>query len=229
MRRAAVVGASVPDHGNRSRTALGPPARGQRAPVEVTVVMEPTRNAWVPLAAWFRRKGANVVLVSAQRSADLRAYYAKHTKSDRLDSVLLARLPLLHPEGLHPEHGLGPGDPLRRATSCTPPWSRVAPAWPDSMPCWRSWVPTGMPPWAGTWQRRPRCGSLPPAMPTPTRSSDWAEHAWPGSSTGTPAAPGEKPRPTPSSPPQRQRSLCGPRSWRSRTWPKTSRWRLGSP
>lgn len=83
---------------------------------ELTVIMEPTRNAWVPLAAWFRRQGASVVLVSAERSADLRAYYAKHTKSDRLDSVLLARLPMLHPEGLHPERGLGPGDPLRRAT-----------------------------------------------------------------------------------------------------------------
>ena len=83
---------------------------------EVTVVMEPTRNAWVPLAAWFRRRGAQVVLVSAERSADLRAYYAKHTKSDRLDSILLARLPLLHPEGLHAERGLGPGDALRRAT-----------------------------------------------------------------------------------------------------------------
>ena len=93
----------------------------QRLPVDqatedVTVVMEPTRNAWVPLAAWFRRRGAQVVLVSAERSSDLRAYYAKHTKSDRLDSVLLARLPLLHPEGLHPERGIGPGDPLRRAT-----------------------------------------------------------------------------------------------------------------
>jgi transposase len=83
---------------------------------QLTVVMEPTRNAWVPLAAWFRRRGARVVLVSAERSADLRNYYAKHTKSDRLDSVLLARLPMLHPEGLHAEHGLGPGDPLRRAT-----------------------------------------------------------------------------------------------------------------
>lgn len=85
-------------------------------PAEVTIVMEPTRNSWVPLAAWFRRRGARVVLVSAERSADLRAYYAKHTKSDRLDSVLLARLPMLHPEGLHPERGIGPGDPLRRAT-----------------------------------------------------------------------------------------------------------------
>ncbi len=53
-----------------------------------------------------------VVLVSAERSANLRAYDAK---PDRLDSFLLARLPLMHPEGLHPERGLGPGDPLRRA------------------------------------------------------------------------------------------------------------------
>ncbi len=86
------------------------------APAELTVVMEPTRNAWVALAGWFRRRGATVVLVPPERAADLRAYYAKHTKSDRLDSRLLARLPLLHPDGLHPERGLGPGDALRRAT-----------------------------------------------------------------------------------------------------------------
>ena len=49
-------------------------------PAEVMVVMEPTRNAWVPLAAWFRRRGAGVVLVPPERSADLRRYYAKHTK-----------------------------------------------------------------------------------------------------------------------------------------------------
>lgn len=85
-------------------------------PADVTVIMEPTRNAWVPLAAWFRRRGAAVVLVPPEQSADLRAYYSKHTKSDRIDSRLLATLPLLHPEGLHPEHGLGPGHPLRRAT-----------------------------------------------------------------------------------------------------------------
>jgi transposase len=86
------------------------------APVTVTVIMEPTRNAWVPLAGWFRRRGATVVLVPPERAADLRAYYHKHTKTDRLDSRLLARLPLLHPDGLHAEHGLGPGEPLRRAT-----------------------------------------------------------------------------------------------------------------
>jgi len=90
-------------------------ARVPDAAEEVVVVMEPTRNAWVPLAAWFRRRGAGVVMVPSERSADLRAYYAKHTKTDRLDSRVLARLPLLHPEGLHRERGLGPGDALRRA------------------------------------------------------------------------------------------------------------------
>src|SRR5215203_5314683 len=46
-------------------------------PAEVLVVMEPTRNAWVPLAAWFRRRGAGVVLVPPERSADLRRYYGQ--------------------------------------------------------------------------------------------------------------------------------------------------------
>jgi transposase len=81
----------------------------------LTVVMEPTRNAWVPLAAWFRRHGATVIMVPPEQSADLRDYYSKHAKSDRLDSRMLARLPLLHPEGLRPAEGLGPADALRRA------------------------------------------------------------------------------------------------------------------
>jgi transposase len=82
---------------------------------EITVVMEPTRNAWVALAAWFRRRGATVVMVPPEQSADLRSYYNKHAKTDRLDSKVLARLPLLHPDGLHREDTLGPGEPLKRA------------------------------------------------------------------------------------------------------------------
>lgn len=81
----------------------------------LTVVMEPTRNAWAPVASWFRRRGARIVMVPTTQSADLRAYYSKHTKNDQLDSKLLARLPLLHPEGLRAQTGDGPADPLRRA------------------------------------------------------------------------------------------------------------------
>src|SRR6516164_5927800 len=86
------------------------------SPAAVTVVLEPTRNAWVPLAAWFRRRGATVIMVPPEQSADLRDYYSKHAKSDRLDSRMLARLPLLHPDGLRPAEGLGPADAMRRAT-----------------------------------------------------------------------------------------------------------------
>jgi transposase len=82
---------------------------------EVQVILEPTRNAWVPLAAWLTARGAEVVLVKPEQSADLRDYYNKHTKTDRLDSRVLARLPLLHPEGLQPYDGPTPADPLRRA------------------------------------------------------------------------------------------------------------------
>ena len=81
----------------------------------LTVVMEPTRNAWVPVAAYFRAVGAKVVLIAPEQSADLRRYYKKHTKNDRLDSVLLSRVPLLHPEGLKPLSDLGPADTLKRA------------------------------------------------------------------------------------------------------------------
>jgi transposase len=78
------------------------------------VVMEPTRNAWAPVASWFRRRGAVISMVPTTQSADLRAYYSKHTKNDHLDSKLLARLPLLHPEGLRDHTGDGPAEPLRR-------------------------------------------------------------------------------------------------------------------
>lgn len=82
---------------------------------DLTVVMEPTRNSWVLVAAHFKAAGAKVVLVPPEQSADLRRYYSKHTKNDRLDSEVLARLPLLHPEGLAEVADLGPADALKRA------------------------------------------------------------------------------------------------------------------
>jgi transposase len=81
----------------------------------VVVVMEPTRNAWVPLAAWLEARGAAVSVVPPEQSADLRDYYNKHTKTDRLDSKMLARMPMLHPDGLRRVEGLGPADPFKRA------------------------------------------------------------------------------------------------------------------
>lgn len=72
---------------------MGAAARGVD-PGQVVVIMEPTHNAWVPLAAGFGAKGAQVVLVPPEQSADLRDYYHKHAKTDRLDSSVLAWVPL---------------------------------------------------------------------------------------------------------------------------------------
>lgn len=74
---------------------------GMGADDELVVVMEPTSSMWIAPTAFFRSKGATVHLVPTEQSADLRRYYAKHVKNDRIDAQLLARLPLLHPEGLH--------------------------------------------------------------------------------------------------------------------------------
>lgn len=84
---------------------------------ELTVVMEPTRSSWVIVAAHFRATGAKVVMVAPEQSADLRKYYKKHTKNDRLDSFILSRVPLLHPEGLVEVSRLGPADPLKGPAS----------------------------------------------------------------------------------------------------------------
>lgn len=83
---------------------------------EVIVVMEPTRNAWVPLAAWLQARGAKVSVIPPEQSADLRDYFNKHAKTDRLDSRMLARVAMLHPEGLRMINRLGPAEPLLRAT-----------------------------------------------------------------------------------------------------------------
>src|SRR6516225_4142679 len=84
------------------------------ADLALTDPLELTRNAWIVVAEWFRRHGARVVMVPTTQSSDLRKYYSKHTKNDRIDSELLAGLPLLLPEGLREYSGQGPADPLRR-------------------------------------------------------------------------------------------------------------------
>jgi hypothetical protein len=69
-------------------------------------------GAWGPLQVVM---SGRQMLVAPEQSADLRRYYAKHTKNDRLDSLMLSRLPLLHPDGLSELGDLGPADPLKRA------------------------------------------------------------------------------------------------------------------
>lgn len=66
------------------------------------VVMEPTGLAWFPVAVYMARHDVQVCLVKSQEVSDLRKVYSKHAKSDRIDARVLARLPLVNPEGVHP-------------------------------------------------------------------------------------------------------------------------------
>ena len=191
--------------------------------VGVTVIMEPTRNAWVPLAAWFRRRGATVVLVPPEQAADLRAYYHKHTKTDRLDSRLLARLPLLHPDGLHAEHGLGPGDVLRRATKLRATLVKRRTATLSRLDALLELLGPG---WLTAFR-----GDL--ANKTPLRFFA-AGYGCPdtlkrlgaarsaASSTGTRAGSGARRRPPSCWPPPSRPWRCGPASWTTANWPTTS-------
>ncbi|BBU20359.1 IS110 family transposase [Mycobacterium xenopi] len=50
---------------------------GVKDPAELTVVLEPTRNAWIVIAEWFRRRGAKVVMVPTTQSAGVSFHLCK--------------------------------------------------------------------------------------------------------------------------------------------------------
>jgi len=66
--------------------------------VALLVVMEPTAMAWFPIAVYLHRRQISCWLVSSQQVADLRRYYKRHAKSDRIDVRILARLPVVNPD-----------------------------------------------------------------------------------------------------------------------------------
>ncbi len=69
---------------------------------QVAVVMEPTGMAWFPVAVYFLRRGVKVYLVNSQAVIAVRRIGHRHAKSDRIDTRVLAQLPVRHPEVLHP-------------------------------------------------------------------------------------------------------------------------------
>jgi transposase len=74
---------------------------GADADEALRVVMEPTGLSWFPLASYLVQRQVTVYLVNTQQVADLRKFYSKHAKSDRISAEVLARLPWVNPEALH--------------------------------------------------------------------------------------------------------------------------------
>jgi len=80
-------------------------------------VLEPTGLAWLPVASYLIQRGVTVYLVNTQQVADLRKFYNKHAKSDRIDARVLAHLPWVNSDALHPLQ-LSPADYLSGQRWC---------------------------------------------------------------------------------------------------------------
>ncbi len=75
------------------------------------------RSHWFPIAVFFARHGVPIFLVNSQEVADLRRYYQRHAKSDRIDARVLVCLPLVNPDKLHRLH-LSPATTLACQRAC---------------------------------------------------------------------------------------------------------------
>ena len=80
-------------------------ARGKNGDNEpVRLMMEPTGMGWHPICVYAQKRGVEPYLVSTNKVHDLREYYKKHYKSDRVDSIVLVKIPFVDDETLHPVH-----------------------------------------------------------------------------------------------------------------------------
>lgn len=63
-------------------------------------ICEPTSMSWFPLAVYALSYGHEMVRVKGQKSHDLREYYSKHKKRDRVDAKVLSLMPVVDRDSL---------------------------------------------------------------------------------------------------------------------------------
>ena len=82
---------------------------GENGPVNV--VVEATAMAWFVATVAVMRSGIDATLfrISGTKAAALRKFYRQHTKTDRIDARVLARMPLVD-DGLHEFRLPAPGE-----------------------------------------------------------------------------------------------------------------------
>jgi transposase len=66
------------------------------------IVIEPTGAAWLPVAVFFIRRGHVVYRVSSAKASDLRKFFKRHAKTNQIDALTLAKMPLVDPDCLIP-------------------------------------------------------------------------------------------------------------------------------
>ncbi len=67
-------------------------------------ICEPTSMSWLPLAVSAKRHNYDIVRVKAQKSHDLRDFYSKHRKGDRIDAKALSLMPVVDRDSMEELH-----------------------------------------------------------------------------------------------------------------------------
>ena len=71
---------------------------------ELRFICEPTSMSWFPLAVYAISHGHEMVRVKAQKAHDLREYYSKHKKRDKIDAKVLSLMPIVDGDALEEVH-----------------------------------------------------------------------------------------------------------------------------
>lgn len=67
-------------------------------------ICEPTEMAWFPLAIYATVNEYEFVRVKSHKTHDLRKYYSRHKKNDKLDSDILAKMPIVDNKAMEVTH-----------------------------------------------------------------------------------------------------------------------------
>lgn len=65
---------------------------------EAIYTVEASQNYWLEVVHPLKREGRKTYLASPAKSADLRRFYHKHTKTDTIDAAAVSRLPAVDPK-----------------------------------------------------------------------------------------------------------------------------------
>ncbi len=72
--------------------------KGSPEGTKLRLILEPTEMSWLPVTLYGKSQGHQVVRVKTQKAHQLREYYKKYGKSDKLDAKALAMVPVVDGE-----------------------------------------------------------------------------------------------------------------------------------
>lgn len=75
-------------------------AQATNPEAKIRLIMEPTGMAWFPIAVYGKTHNHSVVRAKAQKVKDLRNFYGRNKKYDRLDTHTLTMLPIVDRESI---------------------------------------------------------------------------------------------------------------------------------